>query len=96
MVGQDTSKSITGFKATSPGQSKGLNSGSKAASTAGEFKSDYHSKGIGSSVSFGKTGEAPSSLGDKFRRIAESRKKTKVTTTKSSGSSGKSDLNTVF
>jgi len=97
LVGQDTSKSITGFGSTSPGQGgKQVNTGSKASPTAQEFKSSYKSKGIGSSASFSKTGEAPSSLGDKFRRLAESRKKTKVTTTKSSQNSGKADLNQVF
>ena len=96
LVGQDTSKSITGFGATSPGQGgKNLNSGSKAGSTSQEFKSDYHSKGIGSSASFSKSGEAPSSLGDKFRRLAEARKSTRVKTTKSSTGSGKSNLNVV-
>jgi len=96
LVGQDTSKSVTGFGATSPGQGgKNLNTGSKASSTSQEFKSDYHSKGIGSSASFDKSGKGPSSLGDKFRRLAESRKKTRVKTTVSSQGSGKNDLNVV-
>ena len=97
LVGQDTSKSVTGFGATSPGQGgKNLNTGSKASNTSQEFKSGYKSKGIGSSASFSKSGQAPSSLGDKFRRLAESRKKSKVATTRSSQGSGKSDLNQVF
>jgi hypothetical protein len=97
LVGQDTSKSVTGFGSTSPGQSgKSLNTGSKASSTSQEFKSGYKSKGIGSSASFSRDGKGPSSLGDKFRQLAERRQKTKVKTTKSSQGSGKSDLNTVF
>lgn len=94
LVGQDTSKSITGFKSTSPGQSgKNLNTGNAASETSQEFKSGYKSKGIGSSANFKKDGTRKGgTLGDKFRRLAESRNKSKVQTTSPGVGSKKKEL----
>lgn len=87
--GQDSSKSVTEFGATSPGQSgKNFNSG-----TVGGKTTSPSAAGAG----FKKAGTRKGgTLGDKFRRLAESRKQTKVTTTSPGVRSGKKDLNTIF
>ncbi len=89
LVGQDTSKSVTGFGATSPGQSgKNFNTGTKAGSTI---------SGSAASATFGKSGQKKGgALGDKFRRLAELRKKSSVATAEPGKRSGKPNLNKVF
>lgn len=89
LVGQDTSKSVTGFGSTSPGQSgKNFTTGTKAGSTT---------NANAASAAFGKSGQKKgSALGDKFRRLANARKKSKVVTSEPGTRSGKKDLNKVF
>lgn len=89
LIGQDTSKSITGFGATSPGQSgKNFTTGTKAGSTT---------NANAASAAFDKSGQKHgSALGTKFLKLANARNKTKVTTTPSGFRSGKKDLNKVF
>lgn len=99
LVGQDTSKSITGFSKTSPGQSgKNFNTSNTPAPTSQEFKSGYKSKGIGSSSEFGKDGKQKNSasLGNKFLKLANARNRTKVATLQPGKKSGKANLNKVF
>lgn len=89
LIGQDTSKSVTGFGSTSPGQKgKNFNTGTQAGTTT---NANAASAGFGSSGQ--KRGSA---LGDKFRKLANARKKSKVTTTTPGARSGKKDLNKVF
>lgn len=89
LVSQDTSKSITGFGATSPGQKgKNFNTGTQAGSTTNPDAAN---------AAFGKSGQKRgSALGDKFRKLANARKKSKVTTSEPGTRSGKKDLNKVF
>lgn len=89
LVGQDTSKSITGFGSTSPGQSgKNFVTGTKAGNTTSPSAA---------SAGFGKSGvKKGNALGDKFRRLADKRKKSSVTTAEPGKRSGKKDLNKVF
>lgn len=76
-VGQDTSKSVTGFGATSPGQEgKNFQIGSKkAASTTAVHAKAETANPVGSSARFSKSGLGPSALGDTFRKLAERRLK---------------------
>lgn len=89
LIGQDTSKSVTGFGSTSPGQKgKNFNTGTAAGSTI---------KPNAASAAFGSNGQKKgSALGDKFRKLANARKKSKVSTTSPGARSGKKDLNKVF
>lgn len=89
LSGQDTSKSVTGFGATSPGQSgKNFNTGTAAGKTTSPGAAD---------AAFGSSGmKKGSALGDKFRKLANARKKSKVTTSEPGTRSGKANLNKVF
>lgn len=89
LVGQDTSKSITGFGSTSPGQSgKNFTTGTKAGNTTSPNAA---------SATFGKSGiKKGGTLGDKFRRLADARKKSSVSTAEPGKRSGKKNLNQVF
>jgi hypothetical protein len=79
-VGQDTSKSVTGFGATSPGQEgKNFQIGSKkAASTTAVHAKAETANPVGSSARFSKSGLGPSALGDTFRKLAERRGKSQA------------------
>lgn len=89
LIGQDTSKSITGFGSTSPGQSgKNFTTGTKAGGTTNPDAA---------SATFAKNGtKKGGALGDKFRRLADARKKSSVATAEPGKRSGRKDLNKVF